>query len=126
MSARASAASGCLCMSLGRVVLWGMLLASPLRLTAADRAPAWLDAIRSAPATSARKEDAAVVLLVDSLTEVSPTGVFTTRVRHVVRVLTAEGSKHARARVSYNTDSTKIKSFQAWLIAPDGKVTATY
>jgi hypothetical protein len=110
--------------NLSRLVAIVALLAGPVAAAAADRAPDWLKAVQSVPATASRKEDTAVVLLEDGQLEVSANGNLTTRMRQVVRVLTAEGSKHARARVLYNTDSTKIKSFQAWLIAPDGKVTA--
>jgi len=110
--------------TLGRLILYVALLAGPVRTVAADQAPDWLNAVQKTPATAVRKEDSAVVLLNDSLLEVSPNGSFTTRVRFVVRVLTGEGSRHARARVTYNTDSSKVKSLQAWLIAPDGKVTA--
>ncbi|HEY8994177.1 MAG TPA: DUF3857 domain-containing protein [Lacunisphaera sp.] len=74
--------------------------------------------------TTARKEDTAVVLLDDNRLDVSPNGNFTARVRYAVRVLGAEGSKQAVARVPYNTDASKVKSLQAWLIDPDGKVTA--
>lgn len=98
-------------------------LAGPVPVTAADRAPDWLRAAGQTTATASRKEDPAVVLLDETLLEVSASGSLTTRVRFAVRVLTAEGGKQAAARVPYNSDSSKVKSLQAWLLAPDGKVT---
>jgi hypothetical protein len=108
---------------LGRITGLLILLTGPTLAVAADRAPDWLDAVHQSPVTSARKEDAAVVLLNDSLLEVSPRGTFVIRVRFAVRVINGNGSRHAVARVPYNTDSSKVKSLHAWLIAPDGKVT---
>ena len=124
MSATARAAAGILGAGLSRPALFLALLACSVPAAAADRAPDWLGAVYQAKVTFPRKEDPAVVLLDDTLLDVSASGSFTTRVRFAVRVLTTEGSKQAVARVPYNTDSMKVKSLQAWLIAPDGKVTA--
>lgn len=108
---------------LGPVFALACLLAVPVRTLAADRIPEWLAAVRQTPATAARKEDSAVVLLDDNQLDVSPNGAFTARVRMAVRILTPEGGRHAVARALYNVDSSKVKSLQAWLIAADGKIT---
>ncbi len=123
MRAAARSTPGGLGMRLGWRAALLMLLACPALASAADQAPDWLRAVEQTTMTVPRKGNPAVVLLEDTLLEVSARGSFTTRVRYAVRVLTAEGNKQAVARVLYNVDSMKVKSLQAWLIAPDGKVT---
>lgn len=123
MSATARSASGVLRGSIRWLAALLAFFAGSAWSVAADRAPDWLGAVRQAAVTVPVKEAAAVVLLDDILLEVSANGSFKNRVRFAVRVLTAEGSKQAVVRVPYNTDSMKMKSLQAWLIAPDGKVT---
>ena len=107
---------------LGRGVRLVFLLAAlALPLAGRAQAPDWLTQAAATKPVSAKIDDDAVVLLDESLLQVLPDGRFLTRTRRAVRILSAEGRKHAVAVVRYETDSDKLRSLQGWMIAPAGK-----
>jgi transglutaminase-like putative cysteine protease len=85
-------------------------------------APDWLVTVAAQPASLAYGKANAAVLLNQSTIEVDRAGVFTTRTRWVVRILTEEGKERAVAHVRYDTSSCRVKSMQGWLIRASGEV----
>lgn len=98
-----------------------LLLLTP-SASAADEAPAWLKQAAAAPQLSYGKTTEAVVLLRDSRSLVEENGKITTTTYFAVRILSHEGRREAVARQVYQTDTSKVKEFQAWLIRPSGEV----
>lgn len=85
---------------------------------AREKLPDWLTAL-AALKTDRGASHPGIILLDESVLEVSPDGVFTTRTRWAARILTREGRKFAQARVPYDQSSQKVKSFKAWTLRPD-------
>lgn len=101
------------------------LLPLALAVTAAaakPAAPPWLAEVIARPASMTYGPAKAAVLLDEAVIEVDPAGVFTTRTRVVVRILTRDGRKYAVGRVPYNTSSDRVTSFAAWLVRSSGEV----
>ena len=107
---------------LSRFPLFVILLFVGTSLYAKPTAPDWLNAVTSKPASFAYGKAKAAVLLDESSIDVDRNGVFTTRTRWVVRLLSKDGKENAVARVPYNSGSNRVKSVQAWLIRPSGEV----
>ncbi len=85
-------------------------------------APPWLAEIIARPASMPYGSAKAVVLLDESTVEVDAAGVFTTRTRLAVRILTKDGTNDAVARVPYNTSSDRVTSLEGWLVRSSGEV----
>lgn len=104
---------------------WMLLLGAALGGAApalAASAPDWLATLARAPVTVATKDADAVRLLDEGAVEIDRAGVRTMRLRAAIRVLNADGRKHAIALVPYVSGSSAVKSFKAWLIEPKGSV----
>jgi hypothetical protein len=92
------------------------------RATAGDEAPEWLRQAASSNLPSFDKSVPAVVLYHESTQNVDADGRAVVSGHWAVKVLTREGRRAAVARAVYETDSEKVKDFQAWLIRPSGTV----
>ncbi|MBA3849434.1 MAG: hypothetical protein C0502_05490 [Opitutus sp.] len=90
----------------------------------AASAPSWLSAVAQAPVTVGTKDADAVVLLHEGREEIGRDGERTVRIRRAIRLLNADGKKHAVAAADYLSGSSALKSFKAWLIKPGGEVVA--
>ncbi|HLP26309.1 MAG TPA: DUF3857 domain-containing protein, partial [Acidobacteriota bacterium] len=88
----------------------------------AASAPDWLTEVARAPVTVAAKEADAVVLLTETFLDVERDGDRSQRTRLAVKVLNADGRRHARAVVHYLSGSSQVAAFKAWIIKPDGQV----
>lgn len=114
---------------LGRIRrgLASVLLASvlfPVVALAKEKAPDWLVALTALKTMTPGSSDPGIVLLDESLLDVSPEGVFTTRTRWAIRLNSREGRKYAHGQVPYDQSYEKVKSFKAWTIRADGQVVA--
>lgn len=87
-----------------------------------DEAPAWLKQAAAATAPAYDKKVQAVVLLDEERKTIEEDGRIRTVTQRAVRVLAREGRREAVARVSYSTDTDKVKEMRAWLIRPSGEV----
>jgi hypothetical protein len=90
----------------------------------ATEAPDWLTALTKTAPTVSTKDASAVRLLDEGQMEIQPDGRRTMRIRQALKILTADGKKHATANVNYLAGSSEVKSFKAWVIKPNGEVTA--
>ena len=97
-------------------------VASASPVPAGDEAPPWLRQAATATAPAYDKKVPAVVLLDEGNRKVEEDGRVTTTARYALRILTNEGRKRARARVSYITDGGKVRELHAWLIRPNEQV----
>lgn len=100
------------------------LFLAALTATAKEKAPDWLTAVSTVKNLQPALTDPAVVLLDEAVLDVSPEGVFTTRLRWVIRLANTEGRNYAQARVSYDQSCEKVKTLKAWVIHPDGRVSS--
>ena len=90
--------------------------------TAADAPPEWVLQASRATTLTYPSTVQAVTLLREEVLTVDAEGNRTARERGVIKILQTTRSRISALR-SYNTKSGRIKSFQGWLIAPDGKTT---
>jgi hypothetical protein len=80
--------------------------------------PDWF--VQTAAAQPTVKGDpAAIILLEDDLITVAPDGRATERYREVIRILKPQGRNH-RTLIAPMSSDTKLLSFHAWGIGPDG------
>lgn len=99
----------------------GLLVFLLLVATLRAAPPAWLIQASRTPAPSSLDQPAdAVVLLDEQAINVRSDGRFEIRLRRALRILTSAGCKQAVARVAYDASSSKIRSFKAWVLRPDG------
>ena len=101
-----------------------ILLAAVVAIPSASaraKAPDWLTAVASRPASLDYGDAKYVVLLDESSIEVGRNGLLTERYRYAVRVLTQDGKSAAIARAGYESGSEKVKSFQAWHLPAQGQ-----
>ncbi len=106
-----------------RAPIWWLMLALAGPIAGAKpSAPPWLTGIIARPASMSYGSAKAAVLLDEMTLDVDKAGVFTTRTRWVVRILTRDGRKHAVGRVRYNTSADRVTTFEAWLVRPSGEV----
>ncbi len=89
---------------------------------AADEAPAWLKELAGKTVPAYPPKVNAVVLLHEERVVLEDTGRALSTTRFAVRILHRDGAGAATAYKSYDTDSGKIRDFQAWMIQPSGKV----
>lgn len=89
---------------------------------AADEAPAWLKELAGKTLPAYPPKVNAVVLLHEERVVLEDTGRVVNTTRFAVRILHRDGAGEASAFKSYDTDSGKIRDFQAWMIQPSGKV----
>ncbi len=88
------------------------------------RTPTWLKDIRpkSLPAF-VQEEDPDVVLLRDEQkTVISTRGIFKTTLSQAILIRHKDGFDAAKARIPYYSDTSKIISFNAWVVPAKGKV----
>lgn len=105
-----------------RLLLFLLLICLPVHPTLADDAPAWMQQAAAAAVPGYNKDVHAVVLLKEERIVVSEDGrVLTTKLR-VVKILDREGQSEARAGVTFQTDTAKVKELRAWIIRPSGEV----
>ncbi len=90
--------------------------------TRAARVPAWLTQAAARPTDACGPEVGWIVLDDRGEYNASRPGRITRTVRHAVRILTRDGIKRAVARSVYYAGASKLVSFKAWLIDPQGKV----
>ncbi|HKF57192.1 MAG TPA: DUF3857 and transglutaminase domain-containing protein [Blastocatellia bacterium] len=108
--------------SLLAVIASVALVAAAPPALAADEAPEWLRQAASSSLSSYDKTVPAVVLYHESTMNVDADGRVVIASHWAVKVLTREGRRAAIGRAVYQTDSEKVKDFQAWLIRPSGTV----
>jgi hypothetical protein len=85
------------------------------------RIPAWIASLAERPATMDYGDASHVVLTDEADLTVDKNGLVTRRSRYALKVLTRDGRDAALARLSYETSSDKVRSFQAWLVPSTGK-----
>ena len=102
------------------VSFWWMAAAAVL--PAADEAPGWLSELAAKTLPAYGPKVSAVVLLSEERAVLEDTGRVVSTTRFAVRILHREGSGAATARKPYDTESGKVRDFQAWMIQPSGKV----
>lgn len=90
----------------------------------AATAPDWLAALAKTTPTVSTKDADAVMMLDEGVIQIDADGRRTTRTRQAFKILNRDGRKHATAVVYYQSGSTEVKSFKAWVIRPNGEVTA--
>lgn len=95
-------------------------LASPA--LAGEVAPTWLTQAAAAPLPAYDKKVPAVVLLDEGDAVVDERGRVRRTARYVVRVLNREGRDHVFGHVPYATDTSEVRSLDAWLVSPTGTV----
>ena len=105
-----------------RAIFTVLLLTTVGLLTAADKAPGWLQEMASREVPAHAADSDALVLLNERRVTVSADGIVTTSVRKAVRILTKDGRAEARAAVVYRTDTGKVRSLQAWTLYESGNV----
>jgi hypothetical protein len=88
---------------------------------AADDAPAWLKELGSVTLPSYDAKVNTVVLLNEEQTVVADSGRLTTTTRTAIKFLTTVGTDVLFLE-QYDTGSSKVKDFRAWMLAPTGKV----
>jgi hypothetical protein len=91
---------------------------------AGDSAPTWLQQLATIKTPTYEKTVKAVVLNDEENVVLDPSGKLVTTDMHAIRILTKEGRKEAVAIAFYLSKFSEVRDMQAWLIAPDGKVTA--
>src|SRR5262252_8866577 len=89
---------------------------------AADEAPAWLNELTSIALPQYDAKVNTVVLLNEEQTTVTDSERLTTTTRTAVKYLSAVGADVIFLE-PYETGSSKIRDFRAWVVAPSGKVT---
>ena len=101
---------------------WIAAFVAALPLLAADAPPSWLmeAAAQTTPAYPSKVTRAA--LLQEEHLTVAPDGKRVIRDRGALKVLQRDRGAVTASR-SYNTKSGRIREFQGWVIAPDGKTT---
>ena len=93
-------------------------------LQAKPTAPDWVPAVAAKPASIDYGKAKAAVLLDECSIKAETADFFTERTRMVFRILTKDGKENAKALVPFDKGSDKVKSFQAWIIKPNGDVIA--
>jgi hypothetical protein len=91
---------------------------------AGDSAPAWLQQLSTLKTPTYEKTVNAVVLDTEQSVVLDASGKLETTTKYAVRILTKEGRGEAVAVAFYLSKYNEVRDMQAWLIAPDGKVTA--
>ncbi len=86
------------------------------------KAPDWVTGAAGQKSTLAYGDAAEAFLVDDAVIDIDRAGVFTTRTRRAVRVLTADGKKLAVERIGFNAGSEKVKSVEGWLLPRTGPV----
>jgi uncharacterized protein DUF3857/transglutaminase superfamily protein len=89
---------------------------------AKDKAPDWLTQAAALKVPPYEKDTPAVVLLDEQRDEVDEDGHLHSVHRFAVRLLTREGRSAAVAYETYQKDTDKVHSLDAWLIRPSGEV----
>jgi hypothetical protein len=108
---------------LGVALISGVaLVAAASPASVAEEAPPWLTLAASARTPAYDNKVPAVVLVDEGNSKVEEDGRVTTTSRYAVRILTNEGRHRAIARVSYLTDTGKVRDMRAWLIRPSEQV----
>jgi transglutaminase-like putative cysteine protease len=87
-----------------------------------DDVPSWLRQAASTPHPTYENKVSAVTLLSEQSVRVDEDGRVTTTERRAVKILSGEGRRRAFARVSYLTDTGKVRDIKAWLIRPSEQV----
>src|SRR5438132_429022 len=100
------------------VVIFGTLLICT-QAQAADHAPDWMQALKSAPVPAHRDKDDAVCMYSERILTVKPDGKMTIFVREAFKILRPD-SPHAVLRIPFD-DQTKITDLHAWSIPVAGK-----
>ncbi len=90
-------------------------------LAGADDVPAWLKDAAAATLPAFDRKVTKVVLFNEEATVVADTGRLTQTTRTAIRFLTGVGAEHMFVE-RYDTASSKVKEFRAWLIPANGKV----
>lgn len=102
------------------------VLLSFVSVAAQDKTPTWLTQAAAMPVPSYEiKNVPAVELLNDESVTLAPDGTIVRTIRRAVRILERTGRDEAMARTIYQTDSDKVRSFDAWLVRRSG-VTKEY
>ena len=108
------------------IALLGLtVFAAPAGATPGDETPQWVQQAVAVKAPTYDKDVPAVVLVHESTTSIGSDGRVNKIYNFAVRILRREGREFAIASASYVPDSSKVKDFRAWLIAP-GKETKRY
>lgn len=89
---------------------------------AADEAPGWLRDAAASTLPAYGPKVPAVVLFKEESVAVNEAGTQVTTSRYALKALSKEGARYAEGRAYYNTDSSKVRAFNAWMIYPSGKV----
>jgi len=111
-----------LAMAIRILACFGLLCLVSSPVFAGDDAPDWLRQAASTTLPAYEKTVPAVVLYDESTTNVQADGRVLVTSHWAVKILTRQGRKAARGLAVYETDSEKVKDFQAWLIRPSGTV----
>jgi len=88
------------------------------RAAAKFNIPPWL-AEASKRVTPTDKDTSAAMLHNESVVTVSPNGKITTTITMAMRVITRDGRASAGIAIPYDSSSSKITAFKAWLVRPD-------
>ncbi|MES1195480.1 MAG: DUF3857 domain-containing protein [Steroidobacter sp.] len=97
----------------------GISLLAGADVYAADRAPDWMQALKSVPVPEHRDKDDAVCMYSERVLTVKPNGKMTTFVREAYKILRPD-SPHAVVRIPFD-DQTRIDDLHAWSIPTQGK-----
>lgn len=84
--------------------------------------PAWISGVTEREVPAEVNDAHAVILLDEGFTSVDKRGRVTESVRKVVRILDRDGAEHARAEIPYDSESSKMSTFLAYVLSPSGKV----
>lgn len=98
-----------------------LLLAAAALAAAADDVPAWLKDAAAVTLPSYDRKVNTVVLFNEEQTVVGENGRITTTTRTAIKFLTRVGAD-ATFLEQYDTTSSKVRDFRAWMIPPSGKV----
>jgi hypothetical protein len=101
-----------------------LILTATVAKASGDEAPAWLLQAAKTPVPSVEKNVSSVVLVDESSMTVSEDGRMVTVSTYAIRILNREGRDEAVARVSYATDTGKVREIKAWMVRPSGQVKA--
>ncbi|HWC77913.1 MAG TPA: DUF3857 domain-containing transglutaminase family protein, partial [Blastocatellia bacterium] len=114
------------CVRVGALIIASMCLLWPFAgaepAAAGDDVPSWLRQAAAATHPPYDKWVPAVVLHSEQSVKVEEDGRVTTVERFAVKILSNEGRRRALARVSYLTDTGKVRDMRAWLIRPSEEV----
>jgi len=105
---------------------WGTLVGAWVFGCAWGKPPDWVTPYLTADIAALSRGQSAVKLAdLDEVHFVSSDRVLR-RYRTILRVITNQGRSHALCQITYNADTERVRSAQAWVIQADGKECTTY